>query len=580
MTISSPPETLLQKEQRLFREGFARLGNALLNKLFELTPKAAARRMTWLIFLFLTSGFIFSLINYPINLWATRLQDIFLYLFNGAYRATYVGNPFFNFILFGLQVFVDPRNLRFVPLLLAPFFISLQSAAIYLADIFELDDVSVARSFVSEVALSGSDETIRISSGEIVEEHRKSPNFLIGGPGKVIVDLDSAALFEKPDGTPHVIGPTGKEPGGKATLEGFERFRQAIDIRDQFIDLRDQDDKSPSVKGRSLDGMPISTTDVRLMFSVHRNGESPTSDYPYPFNKKAIENIVYKAVSRVTPDLANPSTYEFAWIHNMINLVRGELGGFMNQHKLTEYLASTGYPEVEKAKQREQGITEQVRRLIPPTEPPPAPQEVSPAPEFHARHHITNLFSEFTKKFTDNARERGVELHWIGVGTWKTPIENVFDKHLDAWKLSRENQGLGSEDAMAEYESEIALRKMVNLIKAVPISAYHKITKQAKDTTKKENGGKTEPLKQDVLTEEDAKLINKLDELFRSKDKPASPPPPHEVAMKLLLLEYRKMLIEARDFIRSKNQQVPISIEEGIKEVNIACGYKHWAGLS
>ena len=104
--------------------------------------------------------------------------------------------------------------------------------------------VKVARDFIWEVALTGSDKTIRIQQGEISEESRQSSNYLIGGPGRVIVDPDSVALFEKPDGTPHIIGPTGKEPRGRATLDGFERFRQAIDIRDQYVDLRDQDSRS------------------------------------------------------------------------------------------------------------------------------------------------------------------------------------------------------------------------------------------------------------------------------------------------------------------------------------------------
>jgi hypothetical protein len=311
------------------------------------------------------------------------------------------------------------------------------------------------------VALTGSDDTIRITKGEIAEESRNSPNFLIGGPGRVIVDLDSAALFEKPDGTPHVIGPTAREPGSKAIIEGFERFREAIDLRDQFIDLRDQDDRSPSVKSRSRDGIPITATDVRLMFSVHRtadkqeeqakpakkatrgwflrqtdekpkeldsNKEKKKDPDPYPFSKKAIINIVYKAPSQVTPDQSNPSTYKFSWINNMISLVRGELGGFMSQRDLTAYLANTNYPEHEKALIREDEIVEQARKVFPPDEDPPIPKNVPPIPEFTPRDKIKNLFSEFAEKFTKNAQDRGVELRWIGLGTWRTSIPNVFEK--------------------------------------------------------------------------------------------------------------------------------------------------------
>ena len=65
----------------------------------------------------------------------------------------------------------------------------------------------------------------------------------------MVVELDSVALFERADGTPHVIGPTGNKLGGKETLEGFERFREALDIRDHYVDLRDQNERSKAVEG-------------------------------------------------------------------------------------------------------------------------------------------------------------------------------------------------------------------------------------------------------------------------------------------------------------------------------------------
>ena len=586
MSIAEQSESPLQKESRLFSEGASRLFNALLNKVFDLSPRAASLRLTWLIFLFFFTGFLLSLINYPLVLWLQRIQDIFLYIFNSAYRQTYAGNPFFPFLVFAWRVFIDPRNFHFLPLMLASFFISLQSAAIYLADIFELEDVSIARRHVMEIALSGSDDTIRISKGTISEESRQSPNFLIGGPGKVIVDLDSAALFEKPDGTPHVIGPTA---GGKASIEGFERFREAIDLRDQHIYLRDQDDRSPSVKGRSRDGIPVIATDVRLIFSVHRTvdkvpEESPLGSTtrwrvgvgpkkkakdpdPYPFSKKAIENIVYKAASQVTPDQANPSTYKFSWIFNMISLVRGELGGFMTQRDLTAYLANTNQPERDKALRQEDAYVEQARKLLPPQDDPPEPQDVPPVPEFTPRHKVTDLFREFTDKFTKSARDRGVELRWIGVGTWKTPIPNVFEKHLEAWKQSRENEANGNDDAMQGYEAEISLKKLLVYIRDVPIIAYRKISgapKQADDASSKN----APPEKSDT-----AKLISTLS-LLRDRPKAIA----HKDAMKLLLLEYRQLLIEAAEFIQAKNERVPDNIAQGIRKIETALGTVHWIG--
>ena len=533
VSVTSTPlrntaETPLQKEQQLFRELFSRLINALLNRIFDLRPEKAARRMRYLLLLFFVSMFLVSLRFYALSMWAKFVQDIFLYYLNPAFPATYIGNPIINFAAFIYHVFTDPRIFQYVPIFLAPFFIALQCAALYLADVFELEHVTVARGFIWSVALSGSEETIRVSQGEISEEARHSPTFLIGGPGKVIVDLDSVAMFEKPDGTPHIIGPTAKEPRARATLDGFERFRQAIDTRDHYVDLRDQDPKSQAVQSRSLDGIPIMATDVRLMFSVFRGGVKPSTEVPYPFSRESIEHIIYQATSRVTPEQANPSTYEFSWINRMIGLIRGELGAFMGRNKLTAYLASIGMPELEKLQKREEMIFEEVQKLVPPGQDLSTPREQKSLPEFQPRHKISNLFTQFAEEFTKKAQSNGVELHWIGVGTWKTPVEIVPERHLEAWKLSNENLARESAEALSSIETEAILQKTIALIQDVPIAAHMRATMEEKETKR---------------------------------------------AMRTLLLAYQQQLQEAAEFMRARGEAVPLNIEEANAHINNMFGH-------
>ena len=533
VSVSSTPlgnttDTPLQKEQQLFRELFSRLIDGLLNRIFDLRPEKAARRMRYFLLLFIASLFLVSLRFYPLGMWTKFVQDIFSYYLNPTFPSTYVGNPLINLAGFVYHVFTDPRIFQYLPIFLAPFFIALQCAALYLVDVFELEHVSIARGFIWSVALSGSEATIRVSQGDISEEDRHSPTFLIGGPGKVIVDLDSVAMFERPDGTPHVIGPTAKEPHARATLDGFERFRQAIDTRDHYVDLRDQDPKSQSLKSRSLDGIPITATDVRLMFSVYRGGVKPSTENPYPFSKEAFEKIIYQATSRVTPDQVNPSTYEFSWINRMIGLIRGELGAFMNRNKLTAYLASIGMPELEKLQKREEMIFEESQKLVPPLQDFSTQKDSPSLPEFQPRYKISNLFTQFAEEFTRKAQNSGVELHWIGVGTWKTPIEIVPDKHLEAWKLSNENLSRESPDAMNMIETEAILQKTMALIQDVPIGAHLKATTEEKETKK---------------------------------------------AMRALLLAYHQQLLEAAEFMRVKGEAVPPNIEEAIAHIDNMFGH-------
>jgi hypothetical protein len=525
-TLGNTTESNLQKELHLSGELFSRLVDTFLNRVFDLRPEKAARRLWYIVILFLVSGFLISLFYFPLDLWTQRVRDIFLYLFGQP--TTTPGNPFLNLLAFIDEALTYPQVFQYFPIFLGSFFIALQCAALYLADLFELEHPSVARRFIWAVALSGSEETVRVSHGEVAEEYRQSPTYLIGGPGKVIVDLDSIALFEKPDGTPRVIGPTAKEARGRAALEGFERFRQAIDIRDHYVDLRDQDPRSRSVKSRSLDGIEITATDVRLMFSIYRGGEKPSKEQPYPFSKEAVEQIIYKATSRVTPELANPSTYEFSWINKMISLIRNELGAFMNKHRLTAYLASVGLPELQKLKQREEAIAEQVQKLTQSEQGFLRSSEQNSLPEFQSRYKITNLFTEFAEEFTKKARGSGVELHWIGVGTWKTPVEFIPEKHLEAWKLSNQNLYRESLEVLSELEKEAIMQKTVSLIQDVPVAAYLKATSDDND---------------------------------------------HKKAMRALLLAYHQQLLEAAEFMRARGEAVPPSIEEAVTHINNMFGH-------
>jgi len=59
-SVSPLGETALQKEQERFNELFPRLRDAFLNRIFDLKPHRAARRLRYLIFLFLLSGFLIT----------------------------------------------------------------------------------------------------------------------------------------------------------------------------------------------------------------------------------------------------------------------------------------------------------------------------------------------------------------------------------------------------------------------------------------------------------------------------------------------------------------------------------------
>jgi hypothetical protein len=516
MNLSSTPrapESALRKEARIFRQQLGRLIDCALNRVFDLTERGARRRRRMLFFLLPLLGILFLLLS--AREWATQFTRFFAYLLSSEYRALAPADTLPQFFLFLGDALFGPETPRILPLVILSFVIAREAAANYLDDIFELGQVDIARDFILQVALTGNRKHIRIREGQIHPEDIDSPIYRIGGPGQVEVELDSVALFEKPDGRPRVIGPT---VDGKATLEGFERLRQAIDLRDQYPNPLE-------VAGRSLDGIPVSTVDVRMLYSIWRKDQPASIEHPHPFDREAVKTLVYEQVSRVNVRDQNPSDVEETWAGTITTLIRGELGKFIGGRRLVEYLASIGPPEVQQAREREVVIQAAGKAVIP-EEDALQPRPVPPPPDFQARPRVSNLFGEFTTGFTEKASKRGVELHWVGVGTWRTPSEIVPEKHLEAWRLSCENLARSSPTALEELKEGARLQQLTRLVQSVPLAHFQK------------NG-----------------------DLPRVRG---------------LLVAYRQQLIEAEALLRKSNKEVSRWIPRAIDYIGKVIG--HWVG--
>jgi hypothetical protein len=292
----------------------------------------------------------------------------------------------------------------------------------------------------------------------------------------VIVEYDTAAVFEKPDGTPHVVGPD----GGGAWLEGFERLREpVISLRDQYIG--NPSGQPMSVIGRSLDGMPIGVADVRGLFSVRRDragvDRATPVERPFPFRDRDIENLIYKQPVQVLTSGEDASGVPGDWTTTMHGLIRESLREFMSQNPLSEYLAGVGASEVERSEFTADTILTKALQVS--SELPETGSAAQPAtPRFHSRTELSGKFKKYESEFSTRAKEFGLELHWIGVGTWRMPDEGigtaVSEKHLEAWRMNRENAQRSDPQALERLAEEKLLDEKLRLMQDVPLSSHEK----------------------------------------------------------------------------------------------------------
>ncbi|MBI1793940.1 MAG: hypothetical protein HYR70_07090 [Chloroflexi bacterium] len=458
-------------ESKRFKELYDRWLDFHLNKFFDLSIDGPGRRLSWIIFLggaFIVFGSIVHILLYTfLTLGPARQPD-----------------------LFSLAVFAGTTFVRMLLLLLIPALIAINMAGNYLADIFNLKKISVAWKFIGELSLGGANEVLHIRDGKVAEEDKESPILLIGGPGRVEVEFDTAALFERPDGIPHVIGPEEKKSDEEekkakkdrqhkdnATLDGFERLREPI------INLRDQYFGNPSteaitVEGRSLDGIQVNASDVRALFSIRRDGHSdsqkPTKERPYLYNPQSVHALIYQQSVPVLSQGPNPSGEPSSWTGAMRGLLNGSIGEFMSQNRLAEYLASISTLEIENSEFKEDTILWQTVQYS--SELPDAATKNITKPKFHPRTELSDRFMKYSNGFSKKAGERGINLHWVGVGTWKIPNKTASDfisgQHIQAWQINRENAARSDTQALQEVMEEAELNEKLRLIQTVPFEAY------------------------------------------------------------------------------------------------------------
>ncbi len=414
---------------------------------------------------------------------------IFLFHPNGNPSSIFLQNPTGKYLFF--RRFLSLVFAWDVVLILGAgllgFGISLHLATIYLADIFEIKELSIARKFISQAAfMIRSVGSVHIENGQVREEDFKSPIIRIGGPGKAEINVENVAVFEKIDGSSTIAEAASKKK--PYILEGFERLRTVIDLRELTSTF--------SIYSRTRDGIPVNIVDINLVFSVFRNNEFRTLTRPYPFSKEGIDWLVYQQV-------------QGKWTSALVGLVRGELARFISEHNLSEILAAPGSPEIDQHLKYQHLIAKRIRNNMRHTArykilhlyygklkkegPKYLPiyfwnkkhkKKIRYSKQFMGKGMLTTNFSprtsltrlffdDFNYSFRRRAHNRGVSLKWIDVGTWHIPSNLILDQNTEAWKITTENEIRSNPRVMNEVKNQARAKELSRLLQQLPAQRFY-----------------------------------------------------------------------------------------------------------
>ena len=290
--------------------------------------------------------------------------------------------PFFPSVLLDVvSSFFSPQVLVFVvPVFLAGLF-AFRLAALYLTDLFELESPGIAYRYLLGSALGLRYPVLTIDTGNLPALDQQNPLLRVGGPGYLRLHLGFAAVFETIEGHPRIYGPAGGS--ARYFVQGFERLRDVIDLRDQ---LREIDE----VRTVTKDGIVVYARDVQMVFrafsSVRRS-----EDGTYHADPRSILSLAYggTADGNGTPP----------WTETLPELASHELEDFVATRTLEQFLAL------------------------------PSGNGQSAAKVHIPRRELTASFH--TQERRQRLRDLGLELVWVGVGTWEVRDDQIQTSEIE-----------------------------------------------------------------------------------------------------------------------------------------------------
>ena len=377
--------------------------NSSLDRLIEIT-KAALRSAVQLILgrdltasmirLFLTGTFftLFWLVlivafDFPGQVPFLLLQSLPPILF-----------PILNII----STFLNPQVFLYLIPVLFSLSVGIILSSRYLADLFELESLWIAIRYLFASLFGWNYPRLKIDRGDVDQLNPTNPIKRVGGPGFIQTHLGYAATAEAIDGIPKVYGPAMDEihpaqPEVDSSIptrahstyfiQGFERLREVVDLRDRLV-------KIGEIRAVTRDGVLAYARDAQMLFRVYSADKERSLKSPYPFTEESVRRLVYG--QPVVEGKTRSPDQALAYV------LRHEIIDFIAHHTLEEFLALQPYRSTVKQHPEQEPAVESLQQIHIP------------------RRELTEHFH--TKVLRERLRKQGVELVWVGVGTWEIPV--------------------------------------------------------------------------------------------------------------------------------------------------------------
>lgn len=357
-------------------------------------------------------------------------------------------------------------------LVILPFFIGVEAAVVYIRSLYGVKWWTAFR-FLLGAAFGVTLYRLRIQKGK-QPDSVTNPMLRIGGPGLVQVKDDSIAIFERPDGSPYVVGPTTRPLFSimgleYAPIQGFDRLALTMDLHDQIMEW--------DVKARTRDGIILKASNLQVVFSVRRSKiKTPPSTQNLTYNPVAAINLVYQqglgdqTLDKVIQPLIRKEFQSLIESQSLKELLTSiQLSDISN---INLALISRNIPEIPQRSSDSSKIDPALNNRNIPEIPQQSSDnsKIDPAlinyiPQQTSRRDVADRFTDLSKQFSRSTQQAGVQLEWINVGIWQFEAERIIQQHVDAWKMELENRNMTGKLPLTRMQQDAMHEELKQQIK-------------------------------------------------------------------------------------------------------------------
>jgi hypothetical protein len=251
----------------------------LLNEIFGSSTESAKTRLYLFLIIVAMSWSLFALYLQPLPVVSSQN---FFSQFN-----IIISSPLVELYLQVAAAYFTSSALLRMYLIVLAFLAAYEISQKYFAYLHEIKNPPSSRKILSQILFRIPRPSLyKIQDDQISSLGEDQVFFLVGGPARMQIGLENAAIFEQADGSVEVVGPTHREKFTTYLADNFEQLRSVINLRNQNCQF--------DLFARSKDGIPIIFRSANMTFSVKRTTTKVTLTRPYPFNDKAIFHLAYR----------------------------------------------------------------------------------------------------------------------------------------------------------------------------------------------------------------------------------------------------------------------------------------------